>query len=96
MKVPALQIIIMLHASFLLALEWPLPILKTLPIYRSLVLRVVMLTLQSFLSFFFYQVRFWSQQTLEIRIHVIHFLGHKRRYLRSHSSYRLFTRHDER
>jgi len=54
-KVPAIQIIVMLHAAFLLALEWPLPVLQKLPIHRSLTLRAVMLTLQSFLSILFYQ-----------------------------------------
>ncbi len=55
-KAPVIQIIVLLHAAFLLALEWPLPVLKKLPIHRSLVLRAVMLTMQSFLSILFYQV----------------------------------------
>ncbi|KLO14614.1 hypothetical protein SCHPADRAFT_939410 [Schizopora paradoxa] len=54
-KFPVIQIIVFLHAFFLLALEWPLPVLKKLPIHRSLALRVVLLILQSFLSILFYQ-----------------------------------------
>ncbi|PFH53857.1 hypothetical protein AMATHDRAFT_1079 [Amanita thiersii Skay4041] len=54
-KAPVIQILAMLLGLFLLALEFPLPQLKPLGIYRSLPLRVVLLFFQSFLTILFYQ-----------------------------------------
>lgn len=56
-KIPILQILVMLLAFFILALEWPLPLLKKTSIHRNLVVRVVLLFFQSFLTVLFYQVR---------------------------------------
>jgi hypothetical protein len=56
-KVPAVQIVIMLHAFLLLALELPAPFFKGTGMYRSLPLRLVMLLGQAFLAILFYQVR---------------------------------------
>ncbi|KAF8070670.1 ATP adenylyltransferase-domain-containing protein [Lyophyllum atratum] len=57
-KVPIVQIITMILAMFILALEFPLPQLKSLAIHRSIVLRIVLLLFQTFLSILFYQVSF--------------------------------------
>lgn len=46
----------MLLGFFILALEWPLPLMKKLPIYRSLVVRILLLVFQAFLTILFYQV----------------------------------------
>jgi len=54
-KVPAVQIVVMLHAFFILALEFPAPFLKNTRLYRSLPLRVVLLMNQAFLDILFYQ-----------------------------------------
>jgi len=54
-KMPIVQIITMLTAFFILALEFPLPQLKGTSIGRSIVLRIVMLLMQCFLTILFYQ-----------------------------------------
>jgi len=54
-KIPIVQIITMILAMFILALEFPLPQLKSLAIHRSIVLRIVLLLFQTFLSILFYQ-----------------------------------------
>jgi len=54
-KAPILQILAMVLGFFILELEWPLPLLKKLPIYRNLVVRVVLLFFQAFLTILFYQ-----------------------------------------
>jgi len=54
-KVPALQIVAMLLGFFILAVEWPLPLLKKTAIYRNLVVRLVLLFFQTFLTILFYQ-----------------------------------------
>lgn len=41
---------------FMVALEYPLPLFKGLPVYRSIPLRIVLLVLQSFFAVLFYQV----------------------------------------
>lgn len=45
----------MLLGFFILALEWPLPLMKKLPIYRNIVVRMVLLFFQTFLNILFYQ-----------------------------------------
>ncbi|KAF5351971.1 hypothetical protein D9756_007602 [Leucocoprinus leucothites] len=55
-KIPLLQIFGVLMAFFLLALEWPLPLMKKLPIYRNLVVRIVLLFFQAFINILYYQV----------------------------------------
>ena len=55
-KVPILQIFTMLMGFTLLALEWPLPLLKGTMFHRSLVLRPVFLLMLALTSIFFYQV----------------------------------------
>jgi len=54
-KAPIIQILTMLTALFMIALEFPMPQLKGMMIQRSIVLRIVMLTLQAFLAILFYQ-----------------------------------------
>jgi len=55
-KVPVIQILTMLIAFFMIALEFPMPQLKQTMIHRSIVLRIVMLILQAFMAILFYQV----------------------------------------
>jgi len=62
-KAPIIQILVMLSCLTMLALEWPLPLLKNLSIYRSLTLRAVFLLMQASLAILFYQgtnCAFWS------------------------------------
>ncbi|KAL1744803.1 hypothetical protein HDZ31DRAFT_37879 [Schizophyllum fasciatum] len=54
-RAPIIPILAMVHGFMLIALETPLPILKSTAIYRSLVLRVVLLILQASLTIMFYQ-----------------------------------------
>ncbi|KAJ6625890.1 hypothetical protein B0H10DRAFT_1782536 [Mycena sp. CBHHK59/15] len=54
-KAPVIQIITILIATFMLALENPLPLLKSLSIRRSLVFKVVILVFQAFFAVLFYQ-----------------------------------------
>jgi vacuolar-type H+-ATPase subunit I/STV1 len=54
-KAPVVQLLTMILASFLLALEWPLPILKHLPIHRSFIFRTMLLISQGVLAILFYQ-----------------------------------------
>ncbi|GAB1524745.1 hypothetical protein RhiXN_10161 [Rhizoctonia solani] len=53
--IPLLQIITIIMSLILVLLEWPLPVMKKLPIYRSLVFRAVWLLLLAFVSVLFYQ-----------------------------------------
>jgi len=54
-KLPIIPILNAFVALFILAIENPLPLLKSMSITRSLVLKVVMLVFQTFLSILFYQ-----------------------------------------
>ncbi|KAH8119257.1 hypothetical protein DFH11DRAFT_433122 [Phellopilus nigrolimitatus] len=54
-KAPVLQILSMVLGSVLLALEWPLPVMKKLSIYRSIVLRPILLLMLSLITILFYQ-----------------------------------------
>ncbi|KAJ7187953.1 hypothetical protein C8R46DRAFT_877586 [Mycena filopes] len=54
-KMPVIPILNAIVALFILAVENPLPLFKSMSIHRSLVLRVVMLVFQAFLSILFYQ-----------------------------------------
>ncbi|KAF8160757.1 hypothetical protein B0H34DRAFT_697965 [Crassisporium funariophilum] len=54
-KVPAVQIMTILLATVILCIELPLPALKKLSLYRSLVVRVVLLIFQFSLTILFYQ-----------------------------------------
>jgi len=54
-KMPVIPILNAIIALFILAVENPLPLLKSMSIQRSLVLRVVMLVFQAFLSILYYQ-----------------------------------------
>ncbi|KAF9241581.1 hypothetical protein BU15DRAFT_87164 [Melanogaster broomeanus] len=55
-KFPVVQSVAMLLGFMMIALEYPLPMLKGSAVHRSLPLRVVLLTFQSFLTVLFYQV----------------------------------------
>ncbi|CAE6442933.1 unnamed protein product [Rhizoctonia solani] len=54
-QVPLIQILTIIMSLVLVLLEWPLPLMRKLPIYRSLVFRVVWLLLLAFVSVLFYQ-----------------------------------------
>ncbi|CAE6535168.1 unnamed protein product [Rhizoctonia solani] len=54
-KFPLIQILTIVMSLVLVLLEWPLPLMKKLPIYRSLVFRIVWLLLLAFVSVLFYQ-----------------------------------------
>jgi hypothetical protein len=54
-KVPVIPIIAAVIALIILAVENPLPPIKSMSIYRSLVLRIVLLVFQSFFAVLFYQ-----------------------------------------
>jgi len=54
-KAPIIQILAMIMGLFIIALEFPLPQLKKLAIHRSIVLRIVLLLFQTFLTILFYQ-----------------------------------------
>ncbi|KAF9478821.1 hypothetical protein BDN70DRAFT_808103 [Pholiota conissans] len=54
-KAPIIQIISMILGFIILAIELPLPAVKQFSVYRSLVVRVVLLLFQTFFSILFYQ-----------------------------------------
>jgi len=54
-KVPIIQIFTMILAATILCIEVPLPQIKTLSLYRSLTLRIVLLLFQASLTILFYQ-----------------------------------------
>jgi len=54
-KVPVIQGITMLLGFTMIAIEFPLPQLKSLALHRSLVLRLVLLIFQAFFAVLFYQ-----------------------------------------
>ncbi|TRM69494.1 hypothetical protein BD626DRAFT_390737 [Schizophyllum amplum] len=54
-RAPVIQILVMVLGFMMIALETPLPILKSMAIYRSLVLRVVLLLFQATLTIMLYQ-----------------------------------------
>lgn len=54
-KAPVIQILTMIVAFSMIALEFPLPQLRGTRIHRSFVVRIVMLVLQAFLAIMFYQ-----------------------------------------
>jgi len=57
-KVPVIQISTIALAAIILCIELPLPPIKKLSLYRSLVVRIVLLIFQAFLTILFYQVRY--------------------------------------
>ncbi|KIP10934.1 hypothetical protein PHLGIDRAFT_28234 [Phlebiopsis gigantea 11061_1 CR5-6] len=54
-KAPIVQILSMILGFGILALEYPAPFLKGTSLYRSLVMRIVVLLLQAFLAILYYQ-----------------------------------------
>jgi hypothetical protein len=54
-KMPIVQIFTMALAMIILCIELPLPVVKQFSLYRSLVVRVVLLLFQVFLAILFYQ-----------------------------------------
>ncbi|KAF9220302.1 hypothetical protein BS17DRAFT_715229 [Gyrodon lividus] len=64
-KVPVVQSLAMILGFMVIALEYPLPILKESALHRSIPLRVVMLTLQSFLAVLFYQASYFFRRTAQ-------------------------------
>lgn len=55
-KAPIIQIFAMLLGMSMIALEYSAPGIKTLAIYRSFVVRIVLLIFQAFLCILYYQV----------------------------------------
>lgn len=55
-KAPIIPIITMIIGIFMLCLEYPVPLLKSFAIHRSIILRIVVMFFLSFLSVLFYQV----------------------------------------
>ncbi|KAL0068779.1 bifunctional AP-4-A phosphorylase/ADP sulfurylase [Marasmius tenuissimus] len=54
-KQPIIQILAMIMGLCMLALEYPIPQVKTLSIHRSFALKIVLLFFQSFLTILYYQ-----------------------------------------
>jgi len=54
-KIPVVQILTMVSGFLLISLEYPLPMFKGTILHRSIPLRIVLLTIQSFLAVLFYQ-----------------------------------------
>jgi len=54
-KIPLIQITTIVSALSILALEYPLPLLRNLAIYRSFVCRIVLLLALAFFTALFYQ-----------------------------------------
>jgi len=54
-RVPLVPIFTMLLGVIILAIEFPLPVIKKFSFYRSLVVRIVLLVFQVFLTILFYQ-----------------------------------------
>jgi len=54
-KYPIIQIFTMILGMIILCVELPLPAIKSLSLYRSLVVRVVLLLFQTFLTILYYQ-----------------------------------------
>ena len=63
-KAPVIQILSMLMAFAIVALEYPAPFLKGTSLHRSLAVRVVVLLAQAFLAIMYYQVRFFRRRGL--------------------------------
>ncbi|KAG8899204.1 bifunctional AP-4-A phosphorylase/ADP sulfurylase [Tulasnella sp. 403] len=53
--VPLVQILSMIIGTFMILLEYPAPFMKGTPVYRSWVVRIVLLVIQGFLAALFYQ-----------------------------------------
>jgi hypothetical protein len=70
-KAPIIPIINAVVALFILSIEKPLPALKSMSIRRSLVLKIVMLVFQAFLSILFYQVRTVEPVNLSLPLTVL-------------------------
>jgi len=54
-KAPIIQILSVLLAGFIIALEFPAPFVKGLQIHRSIVMRIPLLLIQAFFAILFYQ-----------------------------------------
>jgi hypothetical protein len=54
-KVPVIQLLTMVTAFGMLALEFPLPLLRGTVLHRSIVLRIVLLVMQASMAIIFYQ-----------------------------------------
>jgi len=55
-KAPVIQLISVVLAGFIIALEFPVPFLKGTRFHRSIVARIPLLLVQAFLAVLFYQV----------------------------------------
>jgi len=54
-KAPVIQLISLVLAGFIIALEFPVPFLKGTQFHRSIVARIPLLLVQAFLAVLFYQ-----------------------------------------
>lgn len=54
-KAPVIQVISILLAGFIIALEFPVPYLKGTKLHRTIALRIPLLIVQAFLAVMFYQ-----------------------------------------
>ena len=55
-KAPVIQIISILLAGFIIALEFPVPYLRGTKLHRTIALRIPLLLVQAFFAVLFYQV----------------------------------------
>jgi hypothetical protein len=57
-KAPVIQVIAIVLAGLIIALELPVPYLKGTKLHRTIALRVPLLLVQAFFAILFYQVNF--------------------------------------
>lgn len=55
-KAPVIQIISIMLAGFIIALEFPIPYLRGTKLHRTIALRIPLLLVQAFFAVLFYQV----------------------------------------
>lgn len=75
-KFPFVQIGAMIIGVILLVMEFPLPFLKNMAIYRSFISRIVLLLFQSFLTILYYQVTLLPIHILDILLTILLLAGH--------------------
>ena len=57
-KAPVIQLLSIVLAGFIIALEFPVPYLKGTKLHRAIALRIPLLLVQAFVTVLFYQVNF--------------------------------------
>lgn len=76
-KFPIVQILTILTAASMVALEYPLPLLKSTFLYRSIIIRIVMLIMQASMAILFYQVFIMPIFTLPMLVLILEGPGDK-------------------